>query len=533
MTEPVLPQVEVSPEADFRRLTGVQGFQNAYEIYKKPEFYWDNIKDRWDYGRETFDKVVEKVFLEELKESQKESTKPKLKPEAAPNLSDAVVICSTPDVCLAPDKPTPFQIVAYYNDHERFSNDVRMQGFQATTKNSRITHVYNDEPGVGGGVNSGVNTGYCRPKDGWAKKVNANGYPVLRDGTEFEMNCAGPEGPGNCTGTTVYMTDAPLACIADDGSVEGSTNPAAPITGEEKGWFDKTTDAVGGAWDATERAVGDAIGPAIDGALALNEDYKIVPRAMGARDAVVGVVAGAAAILTAPVPPLAIFFGVIAVDNVQAGLRQTWTGDWTPTLRSQAASGIATTAAEQLGASPEAAAIAGEIAGTAADNMGGAFKPKVGGKIAGKEIEEASKQVAEKEVKKEVKEQAKTKTKAAAGDGVTVSVPKPTAPFYVPQGPLKGKRVGHTFKDHGSHNTDELIKKAKGGNAPQGQWLDDAAAEELIADNLKNLKNGTITIEIPPGLGRSIQPDGSFMEASRAVLVPSKSGVKTAYPIFP
>lgn len=36
-----------------------------------------------------------------------------------------------------------------------------------------------------------------------------------------------------------------------------------------------------------------------------------------------------------------------------------------------------------------------------------------------------------------------------------------------------------------------------------GQWLDDAAAEQLIADHLGQLKNGARTFDLPKGMGRS------------------------------
>ena len=103
---------------------------------------------------------------------------------------------------------------------------------------------------------------------------------------------------------------------------------------------------------------------------------------------------------------------------------------------------------------------------------------------------------------------------------------------YKPQGALKGKRVGHTFDKHGSHNTEQLTREAAGSGRPQSQWLDDAAAEQLIGKNLGNLNNGAITVPISEGMGRVIMPDGTHLKATHAQIVPSKSGVKTAYPII-
>ncbi len=66
--------------------------------------------------------------------------------------------------------------------------------------------------------------------------------------------------------------------------------------------------------------------------------------------------------------------------------------------------------------------------------------------------------------------------------------------------------------------------------------LDDAAAEKFIADNLHLTKGGTVDVPIPKGMeniGRIINPDGTFSQATHIRLVPSKSGVKSAFPIDP
>jgi RHS repeat-associated protein len=107
-----------------------------------------------------------------------------------------------------------------------------------------------------------------------------------------------------------------------------------------------------------------------------------------------------------------------------------------------------------------------------------------------------------------------------------------TKKAYIPKDKLVGKRYGHTWDKHGSHNTHELLMQAKLSGDPQGQWLKDAAVEEFIAERLHLLKNGAKTFELPPGLGRIIYPDGTVSPATIVRLVPSKSGVKTAYPII-
>lgn len=72
--------------------------------------------------------------------------------------------------------------------------------------------------------------------------------------------------------------------------------------------------------------------------------------------------------------------------------------------------------------------------------------------------------------------------------------------------------------------------EAKNTGRSQGQWIDDIAAEKFIAKNLDKLKKGPITVELPTGLGRVVNPNGTFSPATHARLVPSGLGVKTAYP---
>lgn len=72
--------------------------------------------------------------------------------------------------------------------------------------------------------------------------------------------------------------------------------------------------------------------------------------------------------------------------------------------------------------------------------------------------------------------------------------------------------------------------EAASSGRPVGQWLDDAAAERFIADKLPELSSGAKTFDLPPGLGRQINPDGTSSSANKVILVPSKTGVKTAYP---
>lgn len=78
--------------------------------------------------------------------------------------------------------------------------------------------------------------------------------------------------------------------------------------------------------------------------------------------------------------------------------------------------------------------------------------------------------------------------------------------------------------------TAQLQREAAATGRSLGQWTDDLGAEKFVADHLGELTQGTKTIPLPKGLGRMVNPDGTFSPATNATLVPSKSGVKTAFP---
>ncbi|MFT7898756.1 hypothetical protein VBY74_02115 [Tenacibaculum ascidiaceicola] len=107
--------------------------------------------------------------------------------------------------------------------------------------------------------------------------------------------------------------------------------------------------------------------------------------------------------------------------------------------------------------------------------------------------------------------------------------------IYTLRGDMIGKTIGHTFKTHGSHLTEMCKLRAINGNKHVGQWLDDAAAENFIARHLNQLKKGTIDVPIPSNIqniGRVFRKgDGAIITPTHIRLVPSGSGVKTAYPI--
>src|SRR4051812_32213039 len=79
----------------------------------------------------------------------------------------AIVVNMAPDVCLTPMGgvmvPVPYNITSQFFIAVTTSSDVNYGGLAAFTMASRLPTVKGDEPGVGGGVVSGVNLGYCKP----------------------------------------------------------------------------------------------------------------------------------------------------------------------------------------------------------------------------------------------------------------------------------------------------------------------------------------------------------------------------------
>ncbi|MGB8451369.1 MAG: hypothetical protein WCD89_03465, partial [Anaerocolumna sp.] len=93
------------------------------------------------------------------------------------------------------------------------------------------------------------------------------------------------------------------------------------------------------------------------------------------------------------------------------------------------------------------------------------------------------------------------------------------------------KEYGHSFNTHGSgeKNTKGLMDRARNTGNNQGQWLDNQKTAEYLK-SLGDIKEPT-TVSIPEGLGQVITQTGEIVPATKAVVVPSASGIKTAYPI--
>ncbi|AJQ96673.1 choice-of-anchor A family protein [Gynuella sunshinyii] len=95
------------------------------------------------------------------------------------------------------------------------------------------------------------------------------------------------------------------------------------------------------------------------------------------------------------------------------------------------------------------------------------------------------------------------------------------------------KSFGHTFNTHGAgvKNTQKLIDRARSTGNAQGQWLDNQRAAEFLAVMSHSVDVPT-TVRITPGLGQVITKEGEVLDTVWAIIVPSKNGIKTAYPVL-
>ncbi|MFM2390668.1 MAG: hypothetical protein RLZZ437_2223 [Pseudomonadota bacterium] len=118
------------------------------------------------------------------------------------------IACLAPDVCLTPVGPNmvplPYMIISQLDWSVRTEPKILFGGKKAFTMNSRTNKVTGDEPGTGGGVKSGVTGGWCRPQSNKTNFLVA-GFQVIQHDCIYEMNCAGPEGPGNTVGKILYF----------------------------------------------------------------------------------------------------------------------------------------------------------------------------------------------------------------------------------------------------------------------------------------------------------------------------------------
>ena len=115
----------------------------------------------------------------------------------------------------------------------------------------------------------------------------------------------------------------------------------------------------------------------------------------------------------------------------------------------------------------------------------------------------------------------------------TKGTPDLAAPIKFKWGnPASGVTYGHTFSSHGKRvKSGSLIDRARSKGKQIGQWLDDKAAADFIA-NVANKGPGVHDVKLPGNVkGRSFLGDGTELQADMAtVVVKQNGGVKTAYP---
>jgi hypothetical protein len=103
-----------------------------------------------------------------------------------------------------------------------FSPNVRFRKQFAFHNNSRLSTVRCNEAGVGGGVLSGVNLGFCRPfLATHSTTVRVNKSFVDYDfATHMYMNCAGPDGPWNTIGQVIFLGNMLSAKVPEGGKFD-------------------------------------------------------------------------------------------------------------------------------------------------------------------------------------------------------------------------------------------------------------------------------------------------------------------------
>lgn len=121
--------------------------------------------------------------------------------------NNGIIACLAPDVCKTQIGnsvvPVPYMIISKLEWSGMTVSQVQITGLQAFNMNARTSKVTGNEPGKQGGVKSGVNLGWCRPQSN-KSSVFVDGAELVQNDNLYEMNCAGPNGPGNTVGRLIY-----------------------------------------------------------------------------------------------------------------------------------------------------------------------------------------------------------------------------------------------------------------------------------------------------------------------------------------
>lgn len=150
--------------------------------------------------------------------------------ELTRKIGTAIVVVTTPDVCKAPTVPTPFVSYSKFDLSIKTADTVRMTSCVSFTKESRLSMTMADQGGVGGGVKSQVVGGMCRPFKGWSSTVRAQGSEICRHDVIMEVNCAGPDGPGNTFGKVIYVETLCCASVTPAGEIVVDQDESAKAT---------------------------------------------------------------------------------------------------------------------------------------------------------------------------------------------------------------------------------------------------------------------------------------------------------------
>lgn len=136
--------------------------------------------------------------------------------------AEAYVVSMAPDVCKTPIGPSmvpvPYTITCKFNVAKVTARRTNFTGDPVFSMGSHLPTVQGDEPGVGGGIISGVNLGACRPVE-HSKSVRVEGEWLVRHTDLMAMNCSGPKGKGNTYGRIIYIGVNPGASVGPDGEI--------------------------------------------------------------------------------------------------------------------------------------------------------------------------------------------------------------------------------------------------------------------------------------------------------------------------
>ena len=192
-----------------------------------------------------------------------------------------------PDICKSPGSPVPYDIVAFLDESMMTSPNVNFKKVPVFNMASRVVTVWGDEEGIGGGLVSMVNKGFCKPIVP-VTTVKCNNFETCRhEHTLFLMNGASPEGPFNTIGKVEYIGAMGPGPIAPGGNLPVAANGfVAAQTPGELGCLPKLDQLAG----ASSGGLGDIVGLAQQAYNLKDVDWSNPSSVLGA----IGGLAGAA-----------------------------------------------------------------------------------------------------------------------------------------------------------------------------------------------------------------------------------------------